>query len=99
MSDDNSKPTEFHPEKNFVTPLGVPNYFVRENMLPHDRVSANPMLRTVVLRHPIECNNAVFPEGSKGTIVHVYADGEHYEVEFTEPFPCTITLQHGDIRE
>ena len=26
-----------------------------------------------------------------------YRDGEHYEVEFAEPFPCTVTLRRDDI--
>ena len=51
----------------------------------------------VALGHPVECKGGVLPEGSKGTIVHVYRDGEHYEVEFAEPLPCTVTLQRDDI--
>ena len=51
----------------------------------------------MALRHPVECKGAVLPEGGKGTVVHVYHDGEHYEVEFAEPFPCTVTLRRGDI--
>ncbi len=27
-----------------------------------------------------------------------YRDGEHYEVEFMDPFPCTATLRRDDIR-
>jgi hypothetical protein len=54
-------------------------------------------LSVVALRHPVECKGGVLPKGGKGTVVHVYGDGEHYEVEFAEPFPCTITLRHDDI--
>jgi type III restriction enzyme len=56
-----------------------------------------PELSVVALRHSVECKGAVLPEGGKGTVVHVYRDGEHYEVEFAEPFPCTVTLRRGDI--
>jgi type III restriction enzyme len=55
-------------------------------------------LNVVALRHSIECKGAVLPEGGKGTVVHAYRDGEHYEVEFAEPFPCTVTLGRDDIR-
>jgi type III restriction enzyme len=56
-----------------------------------------PELSVVALRHPVECKGGVLPEGGKGTIVHIYRDGEHYEVEFAEPFACTVTLQRDDI--
>ena len=56
-----------------------------------------PELSVVALRHPVECKGGVLPQGGKGTVVHVYRDGEHYEVEFAEPFPCTITLRRDDI--
>ena len=51
----------------------------------------------VSLKHSVECKGAVLPEGGKGTVVHVYHDGEHYEVEFAVPFPCTVMLRRGDI--
>jgi type III restriction enzyme len=57
-----------------------------------------PELTVVTLRHPVECKSGVLPEGGKGTVVHVYRDGGHYEVEFAEPFPCTVTLRRDDIR-
>ena len=56
-----------------------------------------PELSVVVLQHPVECKGGVLPEGGRGTIVHVYGDREHYEVEFAEPFPCTVTLQRDNI--
>ena len=56
-----------------------------------------PDLSVVTLRHPVEWKGGVLPEGGKGTIVHVYRDGEHYEVEFAEPFACTVTLGRDDI--
>ena len=56
-----------------------------------------PELSVVALKHPVECKGSILPEGGKGTIVHVYRDGEHYEVEFVEPFACTLTLRRGDI--
>jgi type III restriction enzyme len=56
-----------------------------------------PELSVVALSHPVECKGRVLPEGGKGTVVHVYRDGEHYEVEFADPFPCTVTLRRADI--
>jgi type III restriction enzyme len=54
-------------------------------------------LSVVVLKRPVESKGGILPEGGKGTVVHVYRDGEHYEVEFAEPFPCTLTLRRADI--
>jgi hypothetical protein len=56
-----------------------------------------PELSVVALRHPVQCEGGVLPQGVKGTVVHIYRDGEHYEVEFAKPFPCTITLRRDDI--
>ncbi len=56
-----------------------------------------PELRVVALRHPVECKAGVLPQGGKGTVVHVYHGGEHYEVEFAEPFPWTVMLRRDDI--
>ena len=53
---------------------------------------------TVSLNHSVENEERTIPEGATGTVVHGYADGEHYEVEFTEPFPCVVTLGREDIR-
>ncbi len=79
------QPTEF--EDLFV--LGQGELFARNRSIPE--------LSVVALRHPVECKGCVLPQGGKGTVVHVYRDGEHYEVEFAEPFPCTITLRRDDI--
>ena len=57
-----------------------------------------PELSVVALRHPVECKGDILPQGGKGTVVHVYRDDEHYEVEFAEPFPRTVTLRRDDIR-
>ena len=56
-----------------------------------------PELSVVALVHPVECEGGVLPAERKGTIVHVYRDGEHYEVEFAEPFACTVTARRADI--
>ena len=56
-----------------------------------------PELSVAALRRPVKCKGGVLPEGGKGTIVHVYRDGAHYEVEFAEPLPCTVTLRRADI--
>ena len=56
-----------------------------------------PELSVVTLRHSVQCKGGFLPEGGKGTVVHVYRDGEHYEVEFAEPFPCTVTVGASDL--
>ena len=38
------------------------------------------------------------PEGTVGTVVHAWSDGEHYAVEFTRPFPCVVSLARADIQ-
>lgn len=50
------------------------------------------------LTHSVECKGRVLPEHNKGTVVHAYRDGQHYEVEFSGPFPCTVTVRRDDIR-
>lgn len=50
-------------------------------------------LDTVILKYPI----SGLPKDCKGTIVHIYADGKSYEVEFTSPISCTILLQNDNI--
>jgi hypothetical protein len=55
-------------------------------------------LSIVALTHPIESKDGVLPEGDRGTVVHTYRDGEHYEVEFSEPFPCVVTVRREDIQ-
>lgn len=38
------------------------------------------------------------PIGTQGAVVHVYARGEAYEVEFVHPFPAVVTLCPRDIK-
>lgn len=79
------QPTEFED----LSVLGEGEVFAKSRSIPE--------LSVVALRHPVECKGGVLPQGGKGIVVHVYRDGEHYEVEFAEPFPCTITLRRDDI--
>jgi Domain of unknown function (DUF4926) len=57
-------------------------------------VSDNPIpeLSVVKLTHPLEHRAKLLPEGAVGTIVHAWSDSEHYAVEFTEPFPCIVSV-------
>lgn len=57
-----------------------------------------PELSIVALRHPLEHDGRMLPKGGKGTVVHAYHDGEHYEVEFSEPFSCVVTVRRDDIQ-
>lgn len=56
-------------------------------------------LNLVVLTHPVAVHN--LEAGDIGTIVHVYQDGEAYEVEFVTAEGTTVavlTLTPADIR-
>lgn len=57
-----------------------------------------PELSVVALKRAVECKGGMVPKGGKGTVVHAYRDGEHYEVEFSEPIPCTVTVSAGDLQ-
>jgi hypothetical protein len=55
-------------------------------------------LSMVVLRHPVTSDEGDrLPEGRRGTVVHAYRDGRHYEVEFVDP-ACAVTVDRTDIR-
>ena len=55
-------------------------------------------LSVVTLTHAFEHEAMELPEGTVGTVVHVWNDGEHYAVEFTKPFPCVVSLARADIQ-
>jgi len=57
-----------------------------------------PELSVVMLTHSFEHKAGELPEGTVGTVVHAWSDGEHYAVEFTKPFPCVVSLARADIR-
>jgi hypothetical protein len=80
-----------------LDPLGVLDA-VSEVRMPIAKSRSIRELSVVALRRPVECKGDVLPAGGKGTVVHVYSDGEHYEVEFSEPFRCTVTLVGDDIQ-
>lgn len=54
-------------------------------------------LAIVALRRSLACKEGVLPEGTRGIVVHVYRGGAAYEVEFSEPFACVLTLMPDDI--
>jgi hypothetical protein len=60
--------------------------------------AAIPELSVVTLTRSLEHKARGLAKGSVGTVVHVWSDGEHYAVEFTEPFPCVLSLARADIR-
>lgn len=54
----------------------------------------------IVLRHPVEEHG--LEAGDIGTVVHEYADGTAFEVEFTSADAHTIavlTLDRADVRQ
>lgn len=66
--------------------------------------SVDPQMRrrillhsTVSLKHSIVKGGRRSPEGATGSVVHAYGDGEHYEVEFSQPFHCVVTVGREDI--
>jgi hypothetical protein len=60
---------------------------------------ALPELKMVVLLRPAETDAGVSkPSGSTGTIVGVWAGGEAYEVEFSEPEGALATVRADDLR-
>ena len=63
-----------------------------------ERGSSIPELSMVALTRSRECEGRTLPEGAMGAVVFAYRDGQGYDVEFTEPFHCIVTVERGDIR-
>lgn len=53
-------------------------------------------LSVVELTRSVAFLDGVMPKGTVGAIVHVWKDGEHFEVEFTDP-PCVVSVETADI--
>ena len=64
------------------------------------RGSALKELDDVVLAAPVRVAavGRDLPAGAHGTIVGVWRNGAAYEVEFTEPFACLVTLPAKSLR-
>jgi hypothetical protein len=64
------------------------------------RGSAFKELDDVVLAAPVRVATAGrdLPAGAHGTIVGVWRNGAAYEVEFTRPFACLVTLRATSLR-
>ena len=56
-------------------------------------------LDDVMLASPIRVKplGRVLPAGSRGTVVGIWRDGAAYEVEFTQPFECLVTVASEDL--
>jgi hypothetical protein len=63
-----------------------------------ERPRSIPELSIVALRHPRERDGRTLPAGTVGTVVYAYRDGAGYEVEFSEPFDCVLTVQRDEIQ-
>lgn len=63
-----------------------------------ERPRSIPELSIVALRHPRECGGRTLAAGAIGAVVHTYRDGAGYEVEFSEPFHCVVTVQRDEIQ-
>ena len=56
-------------------------------------------LEVVALREPVALEGeAGLPSGAEGTVVGIWAGGQAYEVEFTEPAAALVTLRGSQIR-
>lgn len=53
--------------------------------------------RVRVLRAVLGDDDVTVPAGTAGTVVAVYADGEAFEVEFTEPFDTLATVEADSV--
>jgi len=60
--------------------------------------SLNELTRVSIVRR-VDADGRWLPVGATGTVVHAYADGRAYEVEFTQPFPCLVTLLRTDLHD
>lgn len=54
--------------------------------------------RVRVLRPVVGDDDLTVPEGSTGTVVAIYADGEAFEVEFTDPVDTLATVDAAALR-
>jgi hypothetical protein len=56
-------------------------------------------LDDVVLAAPVHVVTADrdLPAGAHGTVVGVWRDGAAYEVEFTQPFACLVTVRAASL--
>ncbi|MCJ2022904.1 DUF4926 domain-containing protein [Methylobacterium sp. J-067] len=54
--------------------------------------------RVRVLRPVAGDDDLVVPEGATGTVVAIYADGEAFEVEFTDPVDTLATVDAAALR-
>lgn len=63
------------------------------------RGSAFKELDDVVLAAPVRVAAAGrdLPAGAHGTVVGVWRDGAAYEVEFTRPFACLVTVRAASL--
>jgi Domain of unknown function (DUF4926) len=61
--------------------------------------SAFKELDDVVLAAPVRVAAAGrdLPAGAHGTVVGVWRDGAAYEVEFSQPFPCLVTVRAASL--
>ena len=64
------------------------------------RGSAFKELDDVVLAAPVHVATLGrdLPAGAHGTIVGVWRNGAAYEVEFTQPFACLVTLRAASLQ-
>jgi hypothetical protein len=64
------------------------------------RGAAFKELEDVVLTAPVRVATVGrdLPAGAHGTIIGVWRNGAAYEVEFTQPFACLVTLRAASLQ-
>ncbi|GJE58540.1 DUF4926 domain-containing protein [Methylobacterium trifolii] len=68
--------------------------------MPYERRHAIDALDEVTLAVAMRSDDgATIPEGSSGTVVGVWAGGNAFEVEFSEPFHALATVERAAIAQ
>lgn len=58
----------------------------------------HPELSQVSLVHPVDAAGVRLSAGSRGTVVHVFAGGKAYMVEFIAPIHAVLTLEAASVQ-
>ena len=60
--------------------------------------SVRELDRVRMLRPVLGDDDVMVPEGATGTVVAIYADGEAFEIEFTDPVDTLATVDAAALR-
>lgn len=79
-----------------------------DRLMAHHAISSPGLARDIAgppieefdlvrLRTPLREDEVELPAGSVGTVVHVYANGRGYEVEFQRPLHAVVTVEAAQV--